>query len=239
MKTRLRKNHAVAIPASRWLAYAGAGAATALAGASSADAEIHYSGRVDTVFPPTENKSVRFPLDQAGDSISFAHTGFGGGWADFFGVHCPKSGAFVGASGRGEGGFVFRLNKTHRSDYISQEPFSTTGFGAGGALGTMVRSDRSSYQWRWRVRGTGLVGFRFNNGSGNQYGWARVRLNPDSNFSFTVIDYAWSDLGEPIKPGQTSSASKQDVTDEGSLGVLAVGAAGLALWRKRRKRASA
>jgi hypothetical protein len=133
MKNRVPENRVVSIPAARWLAYASAGAATALASASPAEAEIHYSGRVDTVFPPDENKSVKFPLDQLGDSISFAHTGFGGGWADFFGVHCPKSGAFVGAYGLGfEYAYVFRINKRHRNQYISQNPFSTAGFGAWG-----------------------------------------------------------------------------------------------------------
>lgn len=235
MKERLRKDHAVAIPTSRWLAYAGAGAATALAGASPAEAEIHYSGRVDTVFPADESKSVNFQLDQAGDSISFARSS-NGGWVDFFGVHCPKSGAFVGSSGFGfEYAYVFRINKPHRNRYISQGPFSTAGFGALGALGTMIRSGQSSQRWRWHGKGTDFVGFRFNNGSGRQYGWARVHMDgPDSNFSFTVIDYAWADLGEPIRPGQTSSSSSAVVPNEGSLGLFAVGAAGLALWRRRR-----
>jgi MYXO-CTERM domain-containing protein len=49
------------------------------------------------------------------------------------------------------------------------------------------------------------------------------------------MDYAWADPGEPIKPGQTrSEASKVPV--KGSLGLLSLGAAGLALWRQRRKR---
>jgi MYXO-CTERM domain-containing protein len=58
---------------------------------------------------------------------------------------------------------------------------------------------------------------------------------PDSNFSFTVLDYAWADLGEPIKPGQRSS-SEIVIPEEGSLGGLALGAVGIALWRQRRKR---
>jgi hypothetical protein len=55
MKARLRK---VDIPTSRWVAYASASVATALTGASSLEAEIHYSGRVNVAFPPDENKSV-------------------------------------------------------------------------------------------------------------------------------------------------------------------------------------
>lgn len=236
MKARFRRTNALTIPSSRWLAYAGAGVATALAGASPAEAEIHYSGRVNTVFPPDEDKSVKFPLDQAGDSISFVHGPQGS--SDFFGVRCPKSGAFLGSSGQGfEHYFVFRLRQRNGTHYISQGPFSSAGLGALGAFGTMVKGDRLSYDWRWDREGTGFVGFRFNNGSGNQYGWARVRMDgPDSKFSFTVLDYAWADLGEPIKPGQTSSAV---APKEGSLGFLALGAAGIARWRQRRKHRSA
>jgi hypothetical protein len=236
MKTRLRKNHAGAIPASRWLAYAGAGVATALAGTSPVEAEIHYSGRIDTVFPPDRNKSVSFPLDQAGDTISFVRDPQGS--SDFFAVRCPKSGAFLGSSGHAFSQyFVFRIRQRNANHYISEGPFSAAGLGGAGAFGTMVKGDRLSYGWRWDREGTGFVGFRFNNGSGNQYGWARVRMDgPDSNFSFTVLDYAWADLGEPIKPGQTSSAV---ASKEGSLGLLATGAAGLAVWRQRRKRRSA
>ena len=69
MKTNVRKNRTAKIPTARWLAYASAGAATALTGVSPAEADIHYSGRVDVSFPANENKSVALPLDQAGDSI--------------------------------------------------------------------------------------------------------------------------------------------------------------------------
>jgi hypothetical protein len=234
MKKRVAKTPAVAISASRWLAYATAGAATALAGASPAEAEIHYSGRIDTFFPADESKSVAFPLDQPGDSLTFVR---GQDSSDFFGVRCPKSGAFVGSFGFGfEAYYVFRIDKAHQNRYISQDPFSVAGFGALGAFGTMVKGGRSSYRWRWLRKGTDFVGFRFNNGSGNQYGWARVHMDgAASNFSFTVVDYAWADPGEPIKPGQTSASSAK-APEEGSLGLLAAGAAGLVLWRRERKR---
>src|SRR5882762_4172413 len=96
MKTRLRKDKLVNIPTSRWVAYASASAATALIGATATEAEIHYSGRVDIVFPPNENKSVALPLEQQGNSIFFAHT-VNGGTADFFGAAGLQSGAFAGS----------------------------------------------------------------------------------------------------------------------------------------------
>ena len=51
---------------------------------------------------------------------------------------------------------------------------------------------------------------------------------------FMLVDYAYADPGEPIRAGQTSS--NETVPDESSLGWLAVGAAGLLAWRKRRSR---
>jgi hypothetical protein len=235
MKTRLRKNHAVTIPTRRWLAYASAGAATALTGASSVEAEIHYSGRVNVAFPPDQNKSVALQLEEPGNSIFFAHT-INGGSVDFFGAAGLQSGAFAGSYPGFEYAYVWRLK--NRDRYVSRAHFTNGGFGFG-TSGTMVRGDRSSQNWRWLGAGTDFVGFRFNNGAGLQYGWARVRMDgAASRFSFTVLDYAWADPGEPIKAGQTSSSAVVS-PDEGLLGMLAIGAAGLALWRQRRKRGSA
>lgn len=235
MKTRSRKNRALTIPTSRWLAYAGAGAATALTGASSADAEIHYSGRVDVAFPPDENKSVALQLEEPGNSIFFAHT-INGGSNDFFGAAGLNSGAFAGSYPGFEYAFVWRLK--NRDRYVSRAHFTNGGFGFG-TSGTMVRGDRSSQNWKWSGKGTDFVGFRFNNGAGLQYGWARVRMDgAASRFSFTVLDYAWADPGEPIKAGQTSSSAVAS-PDEGSLGMLAIGAAGLLAWRKKRLAAAA
>jgi len=232
MKTRLRKDNLVNIPTFRWVAYASASAATALTGASSIEAEIHYSGRVDVAFSPNENKSVALRLEEPGNSIFFAHT-INGSSVDFFGAKGLQSGAFAGSYPNFEYAYVWRLKSRDR--YVSRAHFTNGGFGFG-TSGTMVRGDRSSLHWRWNGRGIDFVGFRFNNGSGLQYGWARVRMDgAASRFSFTVLDYAWADPGEPIKTGQTSSSGTV-IPEESSLGGLALGAVGITLWRRRRKR---
>jgi MYXO-CTERM domain-containing protein len=237
MKTRSLKTVAATISTSRWLAYSGAAAATALAGATSADGEIHYSGRVDVKLGPGSNDTVYLQLDQPGDSIAFRHSttrlsGRTSGSAYFKAVGL-QSGAFVGTYSRFEFAFVDRL-KGAPTRYISGFPFTSFG-GTIRNFGLMVKG---SFRYgEWIKRGTDYVGFRFNNGSGLQYGWARVKMGgKDQNFGFKVLDYAYADPGEPIGVGQTTSPSKTDVTEEGSLGVLAVGAAGLALWRQRRRR---
>jgi hypothetical protein len=231
MKTRSLRPRALNISPSRWLAYAGAGAASAIAGVPLAEAEIHYSGRIDTVFPPDQHKSVAFPLEERGNSIFFTHSNNGnmGATSDFFEAKGLRSGAFVGSYPLFEYAYVFRIGQDNRNRYISGGPFVN-------GLGTMIKADRHSLRWRWHGKGTDFVGFRFDNGAGKQYGWVRVHMDGGtSKFGFTVVDYAWADPGEPIKPGQTGSSSSIALPKEGSLGLLAVGAAGLALWRYRRK----
>ncbi len=170
MKMHSRKNRVVKIPATRWLAYAGAGAATALTGTSAADAGIHYSGRVDTTFMGMENKEVAFPLDQPGNSIVFFHSyidSIVAGQA-YLQVQGLSSAAFIGyLSNFLESPNVSQL--TGRGRYISRGNFLTNySFGTmAGVINHIVRGD-------WQDGGLGFVGFPFNGGSGTQYGWARV-----------------------------------------------------------------
>ncbi len=74
MKKRPSRRQTAKVSHSRWLAYATAGAATALGGNHSLEADIHYSGRLEVEFPRHSNVSMRFQLDQPGDSL----------WSDHF-----------------------------------------------------------------------------------------------------------------------------------------------------------
>ena len=51
---------------------------------------------------------------------------------------------------------------------------------------------------------------------------------------FILSAYAWADPGESIMVGQTVSNDMSAVTESGSLGLLAIGCAGLDAWRARR-----
>lgn len=128
MKARCCQSHPVSILASRWLAYASASAATAFVGASPAGADVHYSGRVDVVFPPDQNKSVALQLETPGNSIFFAHA-INGGTADFFGAAGLDSGAFAGSYPGFEYAFVWRLKTRDR--YVSRAHFTTVGLASG------------------------------------------------------------------------------------------------------------
>ncbi len=54
--------------------------------------------------------------------------------------------------------------------------------------------------------------------------------------SFTLIDYAFGDVGDRITAGQTSISNVPETG--GSLALLAIGAAGLVAWRARRSQAA-
>jgi hypothetical protein len=225
MKTRPSRRQIATVSNSRWLAYAAAGAATALAGSNSAEAAIHYSGLLREHFPPDQNKLETFPLDQAGDYFLFRRTS----------AHVNSAGftcyGIVSSAFRGDAVFdIYYVSRLHVGKYISQGRFVNAypppffGIMAYDGVG------------EWVGAGTGYVGFRFNSGAGVQYGWVRVRMAGDPENAFSVVDYAYADPGEPIRAGQKSSAEM--VTDEGSLGWLALGAAGLLAWRKSRSRAA-
>src|SRR4029077_9714975 len=70
MNSRKTVRKSVALPNSRWAAYAVAGAATSLAGLASAEAEIHYSGHIGHQF--TGSNHASFPL-QDGARLQFSH----------------------------------------------------------------------------------------------------------------------------------------------------------------------
>jgi hypothetical protein len=116
---------------------------------------------------------------------------------------------------------------------IAQQPF-TPGFG------TLVNvnisySDCSFVHGKFVNDLTGYVGFRFDVGKGMQYGWARLRVRNAYEATYELLDYAYADPGETIRAGQGKERETSGVTEE-SLGTLALGAAGIAAWRKRRQR---
>ncbi len=220
---------------SRWLAYAAAGAATAGATAPRAEAEIHYSGVLDHQFSDYAHET--FPLDPKGGVLIFSHaprytystfTKFGG---------FAKVGVFASDGGSVNGHYkkcvydpdVYSASNVRGGQSIASHPFvpnvavlaTGDGFACNGGPRGKFITDL-----------TGYIGFRFNNGSGPQYGWARLRFHGYPNNNFKVVDYAYADPGETLRAGQRTEEDA-GVAQE-SLGALALGAAGLAALRRKR-----
>jgi len=214
MKIKRLRSKPASIAKTRWAVYATAGVATALAGSPSVEAAIHYSGILNVRFPRDRDRVHTFQLDQPGDFLAFSHFASYAGHFEAYGI--------VSAG--------FRAYTTSSREHVSK-----LSFGEEISAGYFVSQGGDMYQFG--DRGTGYVGFRFNNGAGIQYGWARVSASGRPGYPFIVRDYAYADPGEPIRAGQRSSSDAQ-APDQGSLGWLALGAAGLLAWRKSRSRSA-
>jgi hypothetical protein len=237
----MRKNRQtnLLVSNSRWLAYATASAASAFITANSAEGTIHYSGRINQVFDDCHSDTATFPLDQPGNvfrlrhSLVFCGTLYGGG--AYFGVVGQAGASFAGrynpsCNHANELASVARLE---RGDLISNRPFVP---GQSGILALATHDQcGGGFVGQFDGKGVGFIGFKFNNGSGDQYGWVRIQMQRDNiEQVFQLKDYAYGDVGDRIRAGQISS--NEMLPDEGSLGWLALGAAGLLAWRKSRSR---
>jgi hypothetical protein len=230
MKNAMRSRKSAVVGSSRWASYATAGAATALGCAittEDASATIHYSGPINQHFSASSSGQdlAYFNLGGPSNRFGLVQTNLASGvGAARFGIFGAATGAFAGFSASG-------------FPYVSKITFganiNAANFAAVAHIGTMAFAYGYGNS-QWLGAGTGFIAFKFNGGSGIEYGWARVTMDGAPNNSFTLVDYAWGDIGDAITAGQTTS-----VPEPGSLGLLALGGAGLLAWRKRRTKAVA
>lgn len=240
--TQARKPAAIAN--TRWLAYATAGAASAFAAANSAEGTIHYSGPINQRFNGCDREGASFPLAQPGnffhleDAVVFCSTSYGGG--AYFRVVGLAGASFAGFYNSACINKAYHLNsvsRLERGDPISNRPFVPGGQRGIIALETSCRTGGGQWEGQFDGKGLGFIGFKFNNGGGDQYGWVRIEMQKGLNWNqnFKLLDYAYGDVGDSIAAGQRSG---HDVAELESLGGLALGAIGLLAWRKRRSRAA-
>jgi MYXO-CTERM domain-containing protein len=228
----LRRINSLPLSETRWLAYATAGVASAFGLSSSAEAEIHYSG--DVSIKLTGNARASLPLSN-GASLVFKNNA----QTTFIQTFTFVMTGAISGSAWGHPPFFgsVQLSKLPVGVNVSAGRFySVTGHPDYGVL-FIHWSDGQFAPYGGPIRG--FVGFRFNTGNGTQYGWARIQTKDDNNHRIhdVIKDYAWGDVGDRIRTGQKSSAGDMvdTVTDSGSVGLLALGAAGLVAWRKRRE----
>jgi len=228
-KSRHRKINS--LTTGRWSAYAAATVASTFAAAHSAEATIHYSGLVDQKIGG--NDRATFQLDPAGGRFVVSHFPFfygssnvsNGGVAQItvYGAESAAINAVAGACHAG-GDCVSNLE---RRDVISARPFVQ----GTGTLAWEYDGSQKELYGQFLKRGLGLVGFKFNNGAGDQYGWVRVRMQGGHRHLLNVVDYAYGDPGDRVLAGQIPGGSAPALE---SLGGLALGAVGLLVWRSKR-----
>jgi len=235
MKTQTKQQRSIpSLSTRRWTAYMAAAAASTFAGASSSEAEIHYSGPINVSL--TRNAHANLPLSN-GASLVFQNSYLSLFYQKFYfltrGVNSGSAREWFSTNT-----FRFRrfLSKVPSQRYVSHGDFGDVAGHPG--HGVLISGTDGSFTPPTR----GFVAFRFNTGNGTQYGWARIQTRRDINNRAheTIKDYAWGDVGDRIRTGQKSSSGDMvdAVTDSGSVGLLALGAAGLVAWRKRREPAT-
>src|SRR5438874_1047610 len=159
----------------RWTAYVAAAAATSFAAAHTAEATIHYSGVINQKIGTRDERT--FQLDPAGGSFQAAHfiwvygssNVFNGGVAGLY-FHGAQSAAVNGVTCTCKGNTAMCASNLNRRDAISVRPFAQES--------GLLASDYNTFGFwfscgNFQNRGVGFVGFKFNNGAGDQYGWVR------------------------------------------------------------------
>ena len=160
MRTKGRVRKLACITNSRWAAYATAGAATAVVGVTSAEADIHYSGVINQVFnaPPGSNVSATFNL-APGASFVPVHVATSSGAEGiavigFFGMVSAAWNGFHGG-----GGAYPYVSKLAANVNPAAHGFVTGANGFFTSFGTLAF--RGGYgNDQWLDAGTGFVGFR-------------------------------------------------------------------------------
>ncbi|TWT77115.1 PEP-CTERM motif protein [Posidoniimonas polymericola] len=197
------------------VAYSAAAGAAALA-ATTADAQISYSGVQDLAIGQFSSQSLNIDGDAYNDILLKNYVFGGGNYQGATVAYAP--GQLVG----------FTTGLTYATALSAGDPIdgSTVGpsFFGGLAYGA-VNPDA-----QFNNATDAYIGLSFPSGPDTYYGWIRVTIDNAAG-TFVVNDWAYNTVsGAGIAAGQTP--------EPGTLGLLAAGAAGLAAARRRRQDAA-
>jgi hypothetical protein len=240
-RNRKRRRNSNLIKKTRWAGYAAAGAATAMVGQEAAQAGIIHVDPVDVVIgspiPASGSVTSFVDFDLNGDGqndVRFKQENLNSlGQANaFFDVLSNTIASFGENLIAGKwpyGRYPYNmapgaLLSANSPSYINSSfPgfIQQYGWMASGAPGT------GTYASEFQQAGPGYVGLHFESASGTHYAWIRVEMTGDTYNGITVTDWAYNDTdGASILVGQ--------IPEPGSLGLLALGGAGLLAWRRKR-----
>ena len=221
----------------KWASYATAAAAIAV-GAQTAEADIVHVTVNETVNGQGSGGVDTFDvLVGSGNGLRLEHS--------LIGYQTPPNGeGFVRLQGNarfsGQIVTITTSSSTFQRSYVnnlSESPMNFVSqaedFLANELAGRAIlfnNYDNFPNQQFGNAPGEHFIGFQFTDGAGDlQHGWVRLDLADTVVQEFTVVDFAYSTRGENITVGQTVA-----VPEPGSLGMLALGALGLAATRRRR-----
>ena len=221
----MKNRETIALSASRWTAYSAAGIAAATAGTMTSEAEAGI-----TVIEVGVDLVDRTQGDGYFDV--FGAYGFGGSGASFvfqqaFNETASNEGIMlmIGAgniqiAGGVAGPYAYPSNLAYGAALSAQS------FG-------VAASSRGDMAWgggysnsQFLSAGTAYVGFQFDLGGGTQYGWAELTMDGAPQNTGHFVRYAYGMVGDSVSVGE--------VPAPGSVAALALGAAGLGGFRRRR-----
>src|SRR5262249_32928343 len=138
-------------------------------------------------------QSATFQLDQPGDSIRLFHfttTNYAG--HAYFGLAGKAGASFVGFNN--DCGFEpqFWVSNLEKGQFLSFQAFVRAHTGLVARAGHLCNG-------QFNRGGIGYIGFKFNNGSGDQYGWVRIQTRGNFSRNFILRDYAYGDVGDRVK----------------------------------------
>lgn len=199
--------------------------------ASKADATVIYSGPL-SLNVPTTNALGGIYLDLTKPGSSFTPSTTGAGPAE--GLNTVLPGWDVNFYRSGAGNLKWYYPKVGTVQ-LTHAVFN--GANRVAALGAGIMVDGSSSLGTYQTMvpeftgTTAFMGVDFLDASNNKlFGWIRITGGSTLGFPATIVDWAYEDSGAGILTGATAVPEPSSM----ALGCLAMGAAGLAAWRKRK-----
>lgn len=211
------------VGARRWAAYAAAAAATAVAASENADAAVFWSGPV--------NLSVRAPQSETlAQVVAPLHTESGATFAFGRHIHVSQGIGYAQFRAKGTVAGYFTFGFPYASNLPYSTPVARGYFDHALASFFMTLAYKHGYGFsQFLDPGIGYLGFKFIDIHNQaKHGWARVDMDGAPYNGYTIVDYAYRDVDDFLRVGK--------VPEPGSLGLLAVGAAGLLAARAARRR---
>lgn len=211
----MKNRESVALNVSRWSAYSAAGFAAATAGTMTSEAEagIIWSGEINVPLNP-------------GAGTFIASLGAGGSLLAAVQSLAPGVGVGLAVVINGTLAGFSSFGYPYASNLAYGAQLSTANFGLLQSQ-TATLAFASGYGNDQFLDQGGFIGFRFNVAGGTQYGWAELEVDTGSPANTYILkSFAYGDVGESVFVGQ--------IPGPGSMAALALGAAGLGGFRKRR-----